>query len=346
MIIQNGGLTARMGRALLVWSLLSVGCVSGAACAGSPPETDTVAADPDTTTTVPEIIVEDEGIDVAERSRFDVLTTDTIDGILQMEVAYPSGSLTVRGFLFLPEGEARSPAVIFNHGGVSGVSEDMKRRARDLAQLGYVVFAPAYRGEGGSEGNIEVAAGEVDDVLAAADLLSRHPRVNSDRMAVAGSSHGALISVLATAREPDRFRCLVECCGVMDVVKWYRYLVENDFDVSDSLSVAVYGHGPEDKPEAFRARMAVTRADRIRIPVLIQQGEKDRIVPPEQARFFEQALRDAGHHEVERRMYPLLGHAFWFWNDIRYHTREEIDEADAAWADFIRFLSRHLQGDD
>ena len=61
-----------------------------------------------------------------------------------------------------------------------------------------------------------------------------HAAVDATRMAVTGSSHGALISVLAAARQPDRFRCLVEACGVMDVVTWYHYLVENDFDVSDS----------------------------------------------------------------------------------------------------------------
>jgi dipeptidyl aminopeptidase/acylaminoacyl peptidase len=262
-----------------------------------------------------------------------------------MDIAYPSGDLTVRGFLFLPSGSGRHPAVIFNHGGVSGVSGDMKRRSRDLARLGYVVLTPAYRGEGGSEGVVEVARGEVDDVLAGARLLARHERVNPGRMAITGSSHGALISILAAAREPEMFRCVVEACGVMDVVSWYEYLVENEFDVSDSLSVAVYGHGPEDKPEAFRIRQAIRVADRIKIPVLIQQGGEDRTVPPEQARLFAETLKGLGHDDVTLKEYPLLGHAFWFWNDLRYHTGEEIAEADLAWRDFIGFLGRHLEED-
>jgi len=271
------------------------------------------------------------------------LETVTLDGVTQVELSYQSGDLLVRGFLFLPDGDGVHPAVIFNHGGVSGVSADMKRRSADLARLGYVVLAPAYRGEGGSEGVVEVAAGEVDDVLAGAEILARHPRVDAARIAVTGSSHGALISVLAAAREPDRFRCVVEACGVMDVIAWYRYLVENDFDVSDSLSVAVYGHGPEDKPEAFRIRRALLVVDQIRVPVLIQQGLTDRIVPPDQARVFETALREAGHDRVTRLEYPLLGHAFWFWNDPRYHSTAEIVEAETAWEDFTAFLEEHLK---
>jgi dipeptidyl aminopeptidase/acylaminoacyl peptidase len=274
---------------------------------------------------------------------FVVLETVEHDDIVQMEVAYPSGDLTVRGFLFLPSGSGPGPAVVFNHGGVSGVSEDMKRRSHDLAGLGYVVMAPAYRGEGSSEGVVEVAKGEVDDVLAAAELLSHHPRVDAHRIAVTGSSHGALISVLAAAREPARFRCVVEASGVMDVVSWYRYLVENDFDVSDSLSVAVYGHGPDDKPEAFRIRQAIRVAGNIQAPVLLQQGGMDRTVPPEQARLMEKILREAGHDGVTLLEYPLLGHAFWFWNDPSYHTTEEIDQAEEAWRDFTAFLAVHLQ---
>jgi dipeptidyl aminopeptidase/acylaminoacyl peptidase len=276
---------------------------------------------------------------------FTPILTRITDGITEIEVSYPSGDLAVRGFLFLPPGTGTHPGVLFNHGGVSGVSGDVRQRGRELARLGFVTVAPAYRGEGGSEGRVEVAAGEVDDVLAAARLLARHPRVDGTRLAVTGSSHGALVSVLAAAREPDLFRCVVEACGVMNVVSWYHYLVANDFDVSDSLSVAVYGRGPEDKPEAFRARQAVRVADRITVPVLIQQGAKDRTVPPEQAREFERALADAGNTRVTRLEYPLLGHAFWFWSDPRYHSGEELAEAERAWSDYVEYLSGLLKGD-
>jgi len=303
---------------ILVPTLLAVS--AALSCAGNP------KADQEIATTTPDT--------------FSIIDTEKIDGITQMDVAYPSGDLTVRGFLFLPTGSGQHPAVIFNHGGVSGVSGDMKRRSRDLAGLGYVVLAPAYRGEGGSEGVVEVARGEVDDVLAGARLLAGHQRVDPARIAVTGSSHGALISILAVAREPETFRCVVEACGVMDVVSWYAYLVENDFDVSDSLSVAVYGHGPEDRPEAFRIRQAIRVADRITIPVLIQQGAKDRTVPPEQARLFAETLEELGHRGVSLKEYPLLGHAFWFWNDLRYHPQEDLDEAEAAWGDFLTFLEQ------
>jgi dipeptidyl aminopeptidase/acylaminoacyl peptidase len=137
------------------------------------------------------------------------------------------------------------------------------------------------------------------------------------------------------------FKAVVAACGVMDVVSWYRYLLEKGADVSDSLSVAVYGKGPEDKPEAFRKRQAVRVAAQIAVPVLLQHGAKDSIVPAGQAVLMEQALRDAGHEAVTRIEYPNLGHAFWFW-DREHHTELEFSEAEGAWSDFVEFLERHV----
>jgi dienelactone hydrolase len=130
----------------------------------------------------------------------------------------------------------------------------------------------------------------------------------------------------------------------MDVVSWYTYLVENDFDVSDSLSMAVYGHGPEDRPEAFASRQAVTVAADIAVPVLLQQGGADRTVPPFQARLMARALEEEGRVEVLLREYPLLGHAFWFWDNPESHTRRELEQAEEAWADFTAFLAEQLGG--
>jgi len=276
---------------------------------------------------------------------FTVLSTTKEKGITEMEVSYPSDSLTVRGFLYLPKKSGRRPAVIFNHGGVSGVSPDVKRRSRDLADEGYVVFAPTYRGEGGSQGRIEVAGGEVNDVLAAADLLSRNPRVEPSRMAIAGSSHGALVSVLAAGRAPDRFRCVVDACGVMDVVTWYQFLVESKGvkAVSDSLSLAIYGNGPADRPDAFSMRQAVRVAPDIRIPVLMQYAKQDTIVPIGQAQQFISAMLKAGHPAPDLRVYEHLGHAFWFWNDTKSHSKEQLEEAEKSWEDFTEFLEQHLK---
>jgi dipeptidyl aminopeptidase/acylaminoacyl peptidase len=274
---------------------------------------------------------------------FRVLDTETVEGVEQIQVAYTSGGLEVRGFVFLPAGDGPHPLVVFNHGGVSGVSADMKWRSRRLVAEGYAVITPAYRGEGGSEGEIEVARGEVDDVLAAARLMAELDRVDGERIALVGSSHGALIGVLAAGRQPAGLRCVASACGVMDVEAWWWWLIANGHDVTDSLTVAVYGRGPDDRPEAFAERRGTAAAADIGVPVLLQYGLADRIVPPEQGTMLVEAMNAARRGPVTYRTYPNLGHAFWFWNDLRYHPQEEIDEAEGSWRDLLAFLEEHLR---
>jgi dipeptidyl aminopeptidase/acylaminoacyl peptidase len=269
-----------------------------------------------------------------------------VDGIRTSFGWYRHRGLRLRGILFEPApkrfADGRHPAIVFNHGGVSGISRDVIARARELARRGYVVFTPSYRGEDGSDGRIEVAHGEVDDVLGAFEILAARSDVDSTRIGMLGSSHGALITVLAMSREP-RIRAGVAAYGVMNIETWYRWLVANDIDVSDTLSVRIYGSGPDDRPEVFRARNATLVAGRIRAPLLIVQGRKDRTVPAHQAVEFGAALKALKHRDHKVKIYPLLGHNFLFWTTPGFHTPAEMREAAGAWRDVTRFLDRKVK---
>ncbi|HEX7878280.1 MAG TPA: alpha/beta fold hydrolase [Candidatus Eisenbacteria bacterium] len=289
------------------------------------------------------VILAARGSGAAEPPAWWVEQDGSTAGVPWQAVTYRVDGLRVKGFLFDAAIPGRRPVVVFNHGGVSGVSADMMRRSADLARGGYLVFTPTYRGEGGSEGRIEVAAGEVNDVLAAVHFLREHPRADGARVALVGSSHGALISVLAAARD-SKVTAVAAACGVMDVHAWYRYLVDNGFDVSDSLSVAVYGTGPESRPEAFRDRSAIRVAGKIHQPLLLMQGMKDRTVPPDQVWRMSAAMERAGSGRPEVRTYPLLGHAFWFW-DRAHHSEAEVVQAEESWSELMSFLERNLMPD-
>jgi len=267
-----------------------------------------------------------------------------VDNVEVTDLFYPSGDLRIRGRLFINTGNKNkvSPAIIYNHGGVEGLSKNAAKRCIDLAKEGFIVFAPSYRGQDGSDGEVEVAKGEVDDVIVAFDILSKHPLIDPQRIGMLGTSHGALITVLALARNP-KVEAAVEAYGVMDINNWYSYLVENNFDVEDELSQKVYGKGPEHKPEAFRVRNAILVADKIKTPLFIVHGAKDKIVPKEQAQELVNALRQNGNQDFEYRIYPNLGHGFLHWNDFDKHTPEELKEAEEAWGDILGFFEKHLR---
>jgi len=288
----------------------------------------------------------------ATAAEFEILQREMVDEVEQAYVRYPSGDLQVTGWLFVNPFSEKDvePCVIFNHGGVSGVGEGTRALCRWLAQQGYIVFAPSYRGEDDSEGEIEVAAGEVDDVLAALELLATHPGIQPGKFALVGSSHGALVSVKALARPESHglVRGVVAAYGVMDIYAWYQHLLDNDFDVTDELSVKVYGTGPDDKPEAFASRHALSLIPDFPedVPIFLVQGEHDRIVPQEQALTMFAALRDAGRQIDRCRVYQNGAHGLLYWDDPEKHTVEELRDAENAWHDILGFLDEVLGEDD
>jgi dipeptidyl aminopeptidase/acylaminoacyl peptidase len=274
---------------------------------------------------------------------FSLLSHAMVDSVEQAYLGYASDDLRVTGYLFIaPYSQLEvEPCLIFNHGGVSGVSEAVKAKCRWLAKQGFLVFAPSYRGEDGSQGRVEVATGEVDDVLAAMALLEKHPGVDPSRFVMLGTSHGALISVKAATRPLGKrlLRGVVAAYGVMDIYAWYQYLLDNDFDTSDSLSVRVYGTGPKDKPQAFAKRQALTLIPKLGpAPIMLVQGAKDRIVPVDQARTMKAALEKAGRTQDLLRVYPEGAHGFLFWDDPALHSKEELAASEKAWRDILQFL--------
>ena len=267
-------------------------------------------------------------------------------GYALYNIMYMSDGLRIIGKLFVPEMAEgkRLPGVVFNHGGVSGIPQPTLVRCGELAAMEYVVMAPSYRGEDGSEGEVEVAAGEVNDALNAMSLLRNLPYLDPDRIGMVGTSHGALITLLATTRATN-IKAAVAAYGVTNAVSWYRYLVEHGLDVSDPLSVKVYGKGPEDRPDAFRARSPVLFAEKINAPLLLLYGEKDKTIPPSQGREMEAKLREL-KKDFEFKIIPAVGHGFLFFLDPEKHSKEEMKEGAGAWQLVVQFLDKHLKHGD
>src|SRR5262252_8910742 len=88
---------------------------------------------------------------LAEPTRQNELTRQEKDPGAPKLVSFPSGDLTLRGFLYKPEGEGPFPAIIWNHG-----SEKLPGQQPDLAKFytkqGFVFFVPHRHGQGRSPG--------------------------------------------------------------------------------------------------------------------------------------------------------------------------------------------------
>jgi dipeptidyl aminopeptidase/acylaminoacyl peptidase len=264
-------------------------------------------------------------------------------GVRIRQWTYRSHRYSVKGLLFVPptpEGVKR-PVVVFSHDGIQGISKEHRLSSLRLAKAGYVVFAPSYRGEDGSEGMVEVAKGEVDDVLHSMDLLAGVPEADCQRIALAGASHGALISVLAAARSP-KVKAVVVAYGVMDIYRWWDYLNRSGKRGNDDVTRRTYGEGPQSRPQSFAIRNAVGVARRVDCPVLVLQGKKDDIVPYEQAVYFQEAMQKAGK-TCQVELYPDCLHGFLVYapylSDV---TQAERRQTEQSWRTMLEFLRKNV----
>lgn len=262
-------------------------------------------------------------------------------GVEIRQWTYLSDGLRVRGELYLPPDAGKRPLVVFCHDGISGISKEHRLSSIRLARAGYVVFSPSYRGEDGSEGMIEIAKGEVNDVLAVLPLLTALEQVDDQRVALVGTSHGALICTLAAART-DQVKALVLAYGVMDIYRWWYYLRDAGRLGSDPITDRTYGRGPDARPESFAIRNGLSVADRISCPVLILQGRKDEIVPAEQAYLMSRKLTELGK-PVQVEVYPDCLHGFLVYAPyIHDADAAEKSQTQKAWTTMLRFFDKTL----
>lgn len=262
---------------------------------------------------------------------------------------YPSGELDINGRFCaanIAQFPGARPLILFNHGGVSGVGLNSERRMLELCRLGYSVAASSYRGEEGSDGEIEVALGEVDDVLALLTHLKSAPLIDPPildfgRVALLGFSHGALISLQAAKRQPQAFKALVFAYGVADIEIWYQYLHKTNQLGEDELTQRIYGRGPVLSPQNFQSRHGMLKLDQIAsdLPILIVQGQRDVIVPASQAELLFSALTQLGKRVAIHRS-PNGRHGYLIRREAI--VGKEKRESDLAWLAINTFLAAKL----
>jgi dienelactone hydrolase len=121
------------------------------------------------------------------------------------------GDVTLRGWLFMPDGAGPHPAITMAHG-FAGVKEHgLERFARLFADAGFVVLVHDHRGFGASGGSPRFDIDpwvQIADWRRAISFLEDHPAVDPDRIGLWGTSYagGHAIVLGATDR---RLRAVV-----------------------------------------------------------------------------------------------------------------------------------------
>lgn len=226
------------------------------------------------------------------------------------------------------------PAVLWIHGGPEG--QDVFRFdpwAQYLAQSGYVVLEPNYRGSTGygekfRNMNVEDSGGgEMDDVAAGADYLVKQGMADSRRLAIGGGSHGGTMVGYAVTKYPDLFACAIELYGVVDRATFNERTNRN----SAIRWMMKMGGTPEQKPEVYRKADTLADVAKIKTPLLIMHGENDPQVPPYESAQFVRALKE--HDKV----------FYYFTYPNELHGFSQRDHRLDAWRRQLAFLEKYIQ---
>lgn len=233
----------------------------------------------------------------------------------------------------LPEGH-RPPAVVLIHGGPTWQQQNTwDPIVQVLANRGYVVLCPNYRGSTGygrafQEAN-RLRLGEVDlmDVVAGADYLASQGLANPARIGVTGRSWGGYLTLLALTHAPDHWAA---GSSIVPFVNWFTVY---ETDREDLLHWDIENMGQPDEPETqarCRERSPLFYMDRITAPVQLIAGGNDPRCPVSET---EQACRKLAELGLpyECLIYPDEGHGF-------RHVENRIDSYQRC----VAFLEAHL----
>ncbi|HUQ13945.1 MAG TPA: alpha/beta fold hydrolase [Novosphingobium sp.] len=241
-------------------------------------------------------------------------------------------------------GQRKLPVVVLAHGGPYGVRDyaTYDQWAQSIAEQGYVVVQPNYRGSGGY-GRAFLKAGRdngfgtrmQDDLNDVVDRLAAQGKIDPQRACIMGWSYGGYAAARGAQRDPDRWRCAIAGAGVYDLPMMRR----SDKEELGKFAAGYLAKGADELDVVSPARHAETKWS----PILVVHGAKDPRVPLEQAHTLVANLKKAGkvkgtdYNYIEQ---PKNGHYG------IYFTKEERIEwlgGTAAWLE--RFNPAYVASD-
>ncbi len=227
----------------------------------------------------------------------------------------------IEGYLTLPKGKPKPesngkyPLILLPHGGPYGIRDSLiyNDEVQLLANRGYAVLQPNFRGSGGyGEAFEELGNGQIgrkmqDDLDDAMDWAVAEGHVDPGRVCVVGGSYGGFAALWAVIRNPERYRCAASWAGVTDFDEQLKH--DRDYFTRRAgrrWRKRVEGEQTILDLDDFSPAKQVARLTR---PVLLAHGTSDRVVPFAQFTAFKDAAEEHGK-PIETLMIRREGHGF------------------------------------
>lgn len=230
------------------------------------------------------------------------------------------------------------PMVVMVHGGP--IKRDYWSWDEDvqlLANEGYIVFQPQFRGSTGFGKKFEMAGyGQwglkmQDDITAGVEYLIRFGIVDPKRICIYGASYGGYAAMWGLVKTPNLYKCGVSFAGVADI----NYMFTDSSDSNENASTRelmrfTIGDHQQNR-EKFELVSPLIHADKIIAPLLLMHGDEDRRVPISHSEKMIKALKK-NEKSYEWLEFKDEGHGIrLIHNQVKYFTK------------LLDFLKGHLK---
>lgn len=253
-------------------------------------------------------------------------------------VRYPtSDGKSIEAVLTMPRhraGQKNLPLIVLPHGGPwarDSADWDDYGWAQALAENGYVVIQPNFRGSTGygtsweKDGDKNWGFRMQDDLNEAVTWLAGQGTIDPKRVCMMGWSYGGYAASRAAERDGDKYRCAITGAGVHDLPAMVRYDKGYLGRYGAKTFLGQAGNLIEVSPGLH--------PENYKIPVLIIHGAKDVRVPVAQSRDLVDRLKKVGKVEGKDFVYieqPLNTH-----NLLREDDRRQL------LVEVKKFLDKH-----
>jgi len=255
--------------------------------------------------------------------------------ISTQDVRWHCDGREIQGWLLVPQSiiPARKLIVIV-HGGPSdattpffnGSGSTTAEMTVNMLRAGYAVFAPNVRGSYG-EGEDYVRAnvddmgeGPLRDVLSGLDEVERRLSISDRNVGLLGWSYGGFFTMWA-ATHTQRFAAIVSGAGMAD---WSSYYSQTVIPAWVDLFL---GGPPYTHLDNYDRASPIRYLQHAKTPTLLENGENDSGVPPEQAEAFWKGLL---FYKVPTQLviYPGESHRFHDPANIRRRVADTLQWFD------------------
>ncbi len=259
---------------------------------------------------------------------------NTADMVEPFLVHFPSrdGKWTLSAYVYIPDNaprDERRPLILFIHGGPrSQTVNGFNRIIQYLANQGYAVIAPNYRGSTGygkafmDADQLDMGGGDLQDNFAAVDFIMKSGYIDPKKLVVMGGSYGGYLTMMALTKEPNAWAAGV---AIVPFVNWFTEVAHED-PLLRQMDFATMGDPVKNKA-LWEDRSPINFVDKIKAPLLLMAGGNDPRCPKSEAQQVADAVKKRGG-VVDLKIYENEGHGF-------ARVENQIDAYKRA-ADFLK----------